>query len=80
MAELSNSAGCARVTQIWSAEAATALGIPADQIEAAAARGTWPMYAMEKLNSEGPPLFFTEGEWLAFLEGTRKGEFDKFGK
>jgi hypothetical protein len=28
---------------------------------------------------EGPVLRFTAGEWSAFLDGARNGEFDSFG-
>jgi hypothetical protein len=30
-------------------------------------------------DAEGPVLRFTPGEWNAFLEGVRNGEFDRFG-
>jgi hypothetical protein len=30
--------------------------------------------------SGGPVLRFTPGEWLAFLAGVHKGEFDHFGR
>ena len=29
-----------------------------------------------KARGAGPVLFFTEAEWVAFLDGARKGEFD----
>jgi hypothetical protein len=28
----------------------------------------------------GPMLRFTPGEWQAFLDGARNGEFDRFGR
>jgi hypothetical protein len=28
---------------------------------------------------EGPILVYTPAEWLAFLDGAKKGEFDRFG-
>jgi hypothetical protein len=30
------------------------------------------------MNVQGPVLQFTPSEWQAFLDGVRKGEFDKF--
>jgi Domain of unknown function (DUF397) len=32
------------------------------------------------MNSEGPVIRFTPGEWRAFLGGVRNGEFDSFGE
>jgi hypothetical protein len=31
-------------------------------------------------HTEGPVLWFTPGEWQAFLGGVRNGEFDSFGQ
>lgn len=30
-------------------------------------------------DTEGPVLHFTPGEWTAFVDGAKGGEFDRFG-
>ena len=36
-------------------------------------------YVRDSKDRSGPALSFTPGEWAAFLDGARNGEFDRFG-